>query len=316
MAVSSRFHANLARFSVVLGVVAALVVIVFWGRLQEEFAAASSADGVSLRGPPLTPVPCTDSVGPRPGRPFTVSVDPIALRHALVTGLTGAVDSALTEYTNRLACDIHAEWNLMAVYDAFRVRDPALLAALGRWVAEEPQAPGPRIARAAYYTEAGWRARDVRAALQLDPRVLAAYWLIIEHTQAGGQNRLGRVVLDRALQVWPLSVQLRLVYMHELEPRWGGSYDAMTELAIQAESLAERNPELLVLRGYASWERGRTAREDGDTVGSVAWFDEAVTHGTYPLFLADRGESLAELGRLEAAAADFDRALTLWPAYA
>ncbi|PYP34051.1 MAG: hypothetical protein DMD49_01490 [Gemmatimonadetes bacterium] len=278
-------------------------------------------------------MPCTDSVGPRPGRPFTVSVDPIALRHALVTGLTGAVDSALTEYTNRLACDIHAEWNLMAVYDAFRVRDPALLAALGRWVAEEPQAPGPRIARAAYYTEAGWRARgtrwapdtpdsqfaamgrafqlaaaDVRVALQLDPRALAAYCLIIEHTQAGGQNRLGRVVLDRALQVWPLSVQLRLVYMHELEPRWGGSYDAMTELAIQAESLAERNPELLVLWGYASWERGRTAREDGDTVGSVAWFDEAVTHGTDPLFLADRGESLAELGRLEAAAADFDRA--------
>jgi len=51
MAVSSRFHANLARFSVVLGVVAALVVIVLWGRLQEEFAAARRMASPSV-GPP------------------------------------------------------------------------------------------------------------------------------------------------------------------------------------------------------------------------------------------------------------------------
>lgn len=315
-------------------------MLLFWGRLRDRFETSRWPDALPVSGPRLTQLPCTGSAAAPVDTPFAVSVDPIALREDLLTGLTGAVDSAIAEYTNPLPCDIHAEWNLIAVYDAFRVTDTSLLAALNGWVAYEPKAPGPRIARAAYYTEAAWRARgtrfvrdtpsaqllamarnfhlaamDLREALRLDPRALAAYYLIIDRTQALGERALGHAALERGLEAWPLSVQLRRAYIRGLVPRWGGGYDAMAAVARQADSSAGLNPELHVLGGYVAWERGRTVRENGDTAGSVALFNEAVRYGAYPPFLVERGESLAELGRLDAAAADFDRALALWPGY-
>lgn len=83
---------------------------------------------------------------------------------------------------------------------------------------------------------------DLRQAIALDPKVIPAYMALIH---AGGLG-FGRAYTDEAvrsaLAVAPDDYAVRSLAMWALEPKWGGSLDAMDRFAAQAQAYARTNP--------------------------------------------------------------------------
>ncbi|MFC5435329.1 DUF4034 domain-containing protein [Rhodanobacter umsongensis] len=83
---------------------------------------------------------------------------------------------------------------------------------------------------------------DLRRAIALDPRLTPAYIALIN---AGGLG-FGRAYTDTAIRsalaVAPDDYAIRGVAMWTLEPKWGGSLDAMDRFAAQAQAYTRTNP--------------------------------------------------------------------------
>lgn len=83
---------------------------------------------------------------------------------------------------------------------------------------------------------------DLRQAIALNPRLTPAYIALIN---AGGLG-FGRAYTDAAIRsalaVAPDDYAIRSVAMWTLEPKWGGSLDAMDRFAAQAQAYTRTNP--------------------------------------------------------------------------
>jgi len=83
---------------------------------------------------------------------------------------------------------------------------------------------------------------DLRQAIALNPKVTPAYIALIN---AGGLG-FGRAYTDEAIRsalaVAPDDYAIRSFAMWTLEPKWGGSLDAMDRFAAQAQEYARTNP--------------------------------------------------------------------------
>lgn len=334
-----RFHGTLVKALVVLGLVGGGAgALVLW---RSPWLRAPRPAALDLPdAEPLTPLPCAPARVPAATAPFAASADPLPLRELLTLGWYSPLDSAIRGYVDELPCNIHAEWNLLQAFQAFRLADTSLAPVFDVWVIEQPGAAAPRLARATYWTEQAWRARgarwardtprpafvtmgqalararaDVDTALQLDPRALVAYILLLEQAQLYGEHTAAERILARGLSAWPTSYNLRRFHMRTLAPNWGGSYEIMANFAQESQAYAAGNPKLKVLLGYVAHEDGRAARRSGDTLRAIARISDALAFGAYPPFLQDRANSLDDAGRFQDALADLNKALELWPHY-
>lgn len=267
-----------------------------------------------------------------------VTVDRLAIRQLLRGGSYSTLDSLLDAYARLVAGDFRHEWDLLEAYEAVRLLDPSLESRLNEWIAQRSRSAPARLARAAYFMEYAWEARgsgwakntktsqfeemkryvqraraDIDSALQLDPRSMIAYDLLMEQARTQGDQAASWRYLEQALQVFPYSFALRVQHMLVLLPRWGGSYLEMDRFASEAQTLADRNPRLRLLCGFQLWDFGRVDESKDDTTDAIRQYTRALLYGDYPRFLVERGELYASMDRYREAVADFDRALAQRP---
>jgi tetratricopeptide (TPR) repeat protein len=336
---SVRFHRRLLKTAIALGLVTFIVVGGAIVRLAPSFNALRTEHRDLPPVEALTPLPCLQAPSGT-AVSFAAMADPLAVRRLLSLGWYAQLDSTVQSYEDAMPCSIHAEWNLVEAFEAFRVADTSFSAELDVWVLEQPGAAIPHLARAAYWTERAWRARggrrvsetpraafvamraalkhargDIDSALALNPRALIAYLLLLEHAQLGGEHAEAQQIATRGLAAWPYSFNVRRFHMRTMVPRWGGSYEVMAAYAREAQEQATHNVELTVLSGWVAWEEGLAARRQSDTGRAIARFSDAIAFGAYPPFLRDRAFSLDDAGRFRDALADVDKALALWPHY-
>lgn len=333
---STSAHGTIIKGVLVLGLLGVVGLGVFVLRWRSRATLSPESPDATMPAP----LPCpTGAPGPSADA-FTITVDPLILRQVLSLGWYTQLDSVIQTYTDSLPCDIHAEWNLVGAYEAFRMGDPDLAPTLDAWVEQEPHKTIPRLARASYWTERAWRARgtryasetqrsqfvamaahlararaDVDTALQLDPHALFGYALLLERALLVSDRRGGARAAARGLAAWPASYTLRRYWMRTLTPRWGGSYDQMASFAEESQRFAGQNPELTRLQGYVAYEQGRYARDRDDTTAAIADLTDALSYGAFPPFLYERAMAYTDAGRYREAAADFDAALAMWPSY-
>jgi hypothetical protein len=112
----------------------------------------------------------------------------------------------------------------------------------------------------------GQGATEARAALALNPKLAWACGLLVE--QQKGEAGPGACVQagQSALEQIPASYEIRIRVMLCLEPRWGGSYQAMDWFARQAQTFVHQNPRLVVLL----CARNRRSQARRSTVASIS----------------------------------------------
>jgi hypothetical protein len=164
----------------------------------------------------------------------------------------GGLAKRIEEAERRVETDARREPDLVRVLAAFDSGDPALTPLLDAWVAASPDAWTARLARATHFVTVAWRRRgskvgretteeqhaqmqdflrkvveDAKVVLKQNPKVGAAYRLLISAAMGIGDNRACIALAAQGIAVSPASLRVRTRLATCLLPRWGGSYDAL-----------------------------------------------------------------------------------------
>jgi tetratricopeptide (TPR) repeat protein len=163
-------------------------------------------------------------------------------------------------------------------------------------------------------TEAQWRGmreaaaiarRDLDASLSIHP-TFAARRGLMKLNMVTSHDDPSQLAL--ALKQCPGSLQMNIKAVSQMNPRYGGSYEAMRDFAAKAP--VALNPKLTVLRGMASLEKCTTT---ADHRVALQHCEKALEAGPYFDFLYAQAEILRELGKLQEALAALDQAIEARP---
>jgi len=298
------------------------------------------------RGPPAQPAEIASVLLPavEPAEDFgypTQTVDRLAMRRLLLSKSYDALDRLLGTFADSALRDYRVEYRLFDAYAAFGIAVPSMEPYLTQWVQQNPKSAAAHLARANFFRASAWNARgykyaretkreqfvrmgnfmrltvaDIHDALRLDPRSLAAYRQLIDLASVNGDTRSSKKLLDQALKLQPNSFVLRMAHMHNLEPRWGGSYEEMTQFATESAPYARRNPRIAALKGYVDWAQGRVAEAQGRNGDAIEAYQRALQYGNLWEFRYQRGRYNARADQDEAALDDFNSVLLQYPQFA
>jgi len=243
------------------------------------------------------------------------TIDRLAMRRLLMNRSYDTLDLVLSAYADSVVRDYRLEYRLFDAYAAFGVALPVLEPRLNEWVSQRPTSAAALIARGTFYSASGWNARgakialhtsrdqfarmnsffrraasDLNAGLRLSPNSIVAYRELISNNFGESDPDTSRELLDKALKIQPLSFRLRATYMHNLLPRWGGSYEEMERFAQESAPYAARNPRIRALQGFVDWDRGRVLESDGQKAEAIEAYGRALRYGNFWQFRYERGE--------------------------
>ena len=174
----------------------------------------------------------------------------IAALERLLGGLPAAHEDG------KLALD--ALWRVFRLFD---IVIPGALPTLDVWVTEQPQSHAARVARGRQYAALGWQARgtkyahetsssqfremarlhilaveDLRVSLRSTRTPFLAIETLMGIAQGAGDEQMVAVLFEEGIRAMPRNFPLYRARMMSLEPRWGGSLAAMTDLVARAEN--------------------------------------------------------------------------------
>jgi tetratricopeptide (TPR) repeat protein len=250
----------------------------------------------------------------------------------------GKLETVFAAVQRRLEADPLTEIDVFEAFRAFHSADPALGTLIAEWLHQVPSSAAARLARAKFLA---WRGRvrrggklanetspewlhsmeldheaaqaDARRSLVLEPHGLEAYATLIDVAGGRGDQAECRRAAAKALRVWPASFRIRQQLMDCLEPRWGGSYEEMAQVAREAQIHAGQNPALHALAGFVDADRAFSLSLEKRYAEAVELYDRALAAGEYWVFYSQRAEALSRLDKHSRALADLNRALELNP---
>ncbi|HEM45568.1 MAG TPA: tetratricopeptide repeat protein, partial [Alphaproteobacteria bacterium] len=174
-----------------------------------------------------------------------------------------------------------------------------------RWVAREPESWVAATARGYHFKSLAWASRgrgfidqtteegrrgmyeavrvgvgELERALVLEPSAVAPHPMILDMAMMVAPRSVRTAVYERAAAAHPLSFQVHVKHMHDLTPKWGGSYEAMERFAASLAPAVPHNPELGVLAAYPVRERAEAAWRRKDRAEALRLYDRAFETGT------------------------------------
>ena len=251
-----------------------------------------------------------------------------------------ALESRLKSYQESAEKDVTEEANLRMAFQTFENSDPSLDDLLSEWVKHSAASYSSHLAWATYSFKQGWRARggqmtsdtsagriadmqslfahgarEAKAALSLNPKVAQAYVLLLQWERSNGATDKCMKLGERALDVVPASFVVRLEMMRCLQPRWGGSVEAMEAFAQGSQKFVSENPRLVVLKGFPAFDRASWAYSgERDFALEIKAYTEAIEKGgDEAIFYQARGEVFGALGETQKSIEDLERANQLSP---
>lgn len=249
------------------------------------------------------------------------------------------LDRTLTAYETQAEENVLYELNTQIAFRSFAVPDESVRPLLEEWTKSSPRSYAARLALGEYFKGQGFRARgyryanqtsqqqfaamqanynqaipEVTAALELDPKLMEGYCLLMKTAMAMSDNASYTRIGLTALHQTPSSFVVREQIMRHLQPRWGGSQAAMARFADESQAYAGDNPELAVLKGYVAWDTALGLEEAGQHEEAIRTETEALRlGGDYWEFYHQRGKYFVNLKRWFEALRDFNRANRLLP---
>jgi hypothetical protein len=189
--------------------------------------------------------------------------------------------------------------------------DPKFLEGLNAWISHSPRSALPYLIRAKYYTDTAWLIRgpdfdaavpgehmrafqdflrraedDARQSIALNPNIPWSYFLLLEIS--GGRDnsqQLAQVFRDSVAR-FPDYYELYRIKLHYLQPKWGGSVDAMHQFVNQYAGTAPPTSPLKLLYLQltanllnAAWVECRSLKHEMLTACIDGYMNHYVTGG-------------------------------------
>lgn len=184
----------------------------------------------------------------------TCHANELDIQEALRTKQFDAIEKALQAKEKEFEQGQIGEYDLLDSYKPFYQEEDIFSEELNEWTTKKPNSYVAHLARGIYYRKLGEFRRgtryiqqtpaanvrfmhqqfevaqaDLRKALDLNPRSFLAILnlLNIEYRQGDLDNAVK--LFRHSLKLYPQTLLLRARYMVQLQPRWGGSYEAMDD---------------------------------------------------------------------------------------
>jgi tetratricopeptide (TPR) repeat protein len=268
------------------------------------------------------------------------ALTPAEIRAALGQGDYGMLEMRLNALQQRFETDPAGEETLVSTFRVFRslrAEPEATEQALSGWVDAYPRSYAARAARGAFYLGLGLDARgtgwaadtsarqfrdmerffdraraDLTASLELTAQPLVSHMSLISLAMRSraddGEDRYYRAALAYA----PRSIELRALRMITLQPRWGGSYEAMEAHARASETVLGPGPGADRLYRMIAEDRGRVLIQDKKYPAAHALYAEAIERYDGPGVRCGRARAAVMLGRWPEAMQDMAEAMRDW----
>jgi tetratricopeptide (TPR) repeat protein len=204
------------------------------------------------------------------------------------------------------------------------------------WLQLAPGSANANLARGRYLRYAAWNARGggwasetprenlqrmselveqaipfFRKAIAVEPRLMPAYVGMLDLGMIDSRPDLAREAVAMAARHDPACLDMARQRMQSLQPRWGGSYEAMLSLAAELSRHLVQRPQLAIHIAAPYGDRGNRMRlQEAYTRETVAVLDIAVRTGSNEAHLRDAAAVALELPA-EAGGRDELKALAL-----
>ncbi|MBE9535550.1 MAG: DUF4034 domain-containing protein [Proteobacteria bacterium] len=263
----------------------------------------------------------------------------VQLREMLRKRQFEQLNTALEKYQKSFEADQTNEYKVFDAYGAFRLTNPSYEGYMEEWVKRYPDSYQPRLAIAQYYYTKGWESRghkfikdtsedqieemnsyfvkveeNINNALEINPNLMPAYRILIGISNtssiAGDENE----IINKVLELFPHSYIAASNSTWAKEPRWGGNYAVMENIAKGAERYSDVNPKLTALYGQIYYDQGRILFGKEKYKEAVDKLTKAITFGDDSSFYKMRARIYHyHLKDYSLALEDISRAIELRP---
>ena len=222
--------------------------------------------------------------------------------------------------------------------ETFANSDPVVEDLIGEWLVSSPDSYIPYLVRGYYYYGVAWSwrgyrgeentsndrqqrmrhylqvaANDLTRAVEINPRLSAAYAAAIRILTIIGSPELKKQAFEEALVDDPDSYLLRSAYLWGLSSRWGGDTGEVEAFIMDNKEHAGTNELLTLMTGYHDYVVAESLQKEGRFTDAQIYFDTAISQGADQLVFRKRGINYYQLKNYEMALSDFNTALQLWP---
>lgn len=220
----------------------------------------------------------------------------------------------------------------------FVTEDPDFTATLDKWEHESEQSHIPYVVQCRYFYNVGFErrglewAKDTTAqqfeemrhfldlsdkkcevALSKNPKSSIAYATMIASAKGTSGRERKLSILRRARENLESSYRVDLAFLESLEPRWGGSEQAMEVFVDRATRDRPNDVFSLRLKGRLRYLKAIPRFEQGEHHLALRYMDEAIDLYPSRKHLSYRAWVLGNLGEYEAAIEDLRAVLNRYP---
>ncbi len=245
-----------------------------------------------------------------------VSVDKLVVLDMLRQRRFDDLDQYLTGLQDTVRGRIQREFDLVDASRAFATADTTLGPLIQQWISAKPRSAHARTAEASWYLASAWFARghgsagevgarawqevaqdveravaSANAALMIDSAQMMAYAELLGSLTLQGDRVRARTVLDAGRQWYRGSYYLPHQFLYLLQPRWGGSHEAMQAFASEIAADSVINPRLRTFLGAVEADESANALMADDFDGAVGHATAALRYGPEFYFLLQRGHA-------------------------
>ncbi len=258
------------------------------------------------------------------------------LRSQQFAVLDKQLNALQTEYEQ----DTEREFTVWQHFSWFNVANPEHESLLQEWLKVYPESYAANLAMGTYYMAmaAEWRGEkyinqtpyikienmnrymekavsQFEKSLRLTEKPIISYAKLIAAARYHGDSKTSKYWLSEALKLDPYCIRPRNSYMHALEPRWGGSYDAMR--AFVEDTRKGDHPKLKKAARYYEawiyWYSGYQRHLEQNYVDALNEYNKALAIYDDTSIRLDRALVYQIVGQWDLALADINRALELDP---
>ena len=314
-------------------------------KLKED--AAQAAFERELRQTPVIEVapgpiplntPLKGSIGQDTWGYPTQYVDLAAMRSLLINGRFDDLEKYFEFFQSEFEKDPTKEFWVADAASAFATSEPKLRDQLDAWVKAKPKSFAAYLSRGGHWTDVGFAMRgtafvdkthadnftelarafaigekDLLRAVELRPRLIAAHIPLMRGYKGTSQRtKLDAIVIDAVGRCRTCFLP-RANAMLSMLPRWGGSYEAMSEFARLAP--VENNPLLKVLPGFIYDDQADVLRSAKRYEEALVAINTAVASTDYWQWYVQRSQIYRESSQLALAVTDAEHAALLRPGH-
>ena len=249
------------------------------------------------------------------------------------------LNTILEEYQNDFKEDQTNEYKVYDAYRTFYLTDPLYEEFFEKWINSFPDKYQPYLALAHYYCAKGWESRghkfkketskeqfegmrfyfskaeeNLKTALKINPDLMVGYNILINIYNATGNDAAEDETIENAIASFPHSFLVRYTGAWAKQPRWGGSYKDIEEIAKEAERYSSINPELTALYGLIYYDRSRINRRNKRYKRAIDLLTKALTFGdNWSIYYERANIYHFDLKEYESALEDINRCIELRP---